>query len=175
MAAATGLRRGELFAIRWRDVDFSTNAIHVSAYNFGGHVEDGRTKTAAGERDVPLFRSVRKLLLERKAREPFSSPDDFVFASSIGTAMEPNNFVKRELKPALVRAGLPSFRWHSFRHFAVSVPISQGADILTLARLAGHSDPSITLKVYGHLMRGALGEAADKYEPLLGAVSSGSW
>ena len=97
------------------------------------------------------------------------------FGTTIGTAMEPNNFVKRELKPALARAGLPNFRWHSFRHFAISVLISQGADILTLARIAGHSDPSVTLKVYGHLMRGALGDAAERYEPLVGAGADSSW
>jgi integrase len=97
------------------------------------------------------------------------------FGTTIGTAMEPNNFVKRELKPALARAGLPNFHWHSFRHFAIGVLIGQGADILTLARIAGHSDPSVTLKVYGHLMRGALRDAAERYEPLVGAGADSSW
>jgi integrase len=63
------------------------------------------------------------------------------------------------------------FRWHDFRHYAVSVLISQHADILLLARIAGHSDPNVTLNVYGHLMKGALFEAAELYDPLAtGAV-----
>lgn len=88
VAAATGLRRGELFGLRWRDIDFDASEIHVTAYNFGGVVEDGRFKTDAGERDVPLFKSIRKVLLERKARERFSGDDDFLFASTIGTALD---------------------------------------------------------------------------------------
>lgn len=176
VAAATGLRRGELFGLRWRDIGFDTNEIHVTAYNFGGKVEDGRFKTDAGERDVPLFKSIRRVLLERKARERFSAPDDFVFATSIGTPVDPGNFVKRELRAAVTAANakratdkaaaLPSFRWHDFRHYAVSMLIAQKADILTLARIAGHSDPNVTLKVYGHLMKGALADAAEKFEPL---------
>jgi integrase len=91
VATATGLRRGELFGLRWRDVDFDENVIRVTAYNFGGKVEDGRFKTEAGERDVPLFKSIRKVLLERKAREEHCGPDDFVFGTSIGTPLDPNN------------------------------------------------------------------------------------
>jgi hypothetical protein len=67
-------------------------------------VEEGRFKTDGGERDVPLFKSIRKVLLERKARQPFSGDGDFVFASTIGTPLDLNNFVKRELKPAIKKA-----------------------------------------------------------------------
>jgi integrase len=63
---------------------------------------------------------------------------------------------------------LPAFRWHDLRHFAVSTLIAQGADILTIARIAGHKDPNVTLRVYSHLMRGAIAEAADRFEPLRG-------
>jgi integrase len=181
VAAATGLRRGELFGLRWRDVDFTANEIHVTAYNFAGRVEDGRFKTDAAERDVPLFKSIRQLLLERKARRRFSDDDEFIFGTAIGTAMDPNNFVRRELKAAIKAANksraekelapIPAFRWHDFRHYAVSVLIKQRADILTLARIAGHSDPNVTLKVYGHLMDGAISEAADLYDPLAEASS----
>jgi integrase len=177
VAAATGLRRGELFGLRWRDIDFKTNEIHVSAYNFAGKVEDGRFKTDAGERDVPLFKSIRRLLLERKTRQRYKRPDDLVFATRVGTPIDPNNFVKRELKAAVKAANearpkkepplpaLPAFRCHDFRHYAVSMLIAQKADILTLARIAGHADPNVTLKVNGHLMKGALSEVAEKFEP----------
>lgn len=56
---------------------------------------------------------------------------------------------------------MPDFRWHDSRHYAISTLIAQKADILTLARIAGHADPNVTLKVYGHLMKGALAEAAN--------------
>jgi integrase len=99
-----------------------------------------------------------------------------VFGSTVGTPLDPNNFVRRELKPALDRANaergeeelppIPPLRWHDFRHYAVSTLIAQGADILLLARIAGHSDPNVTLGVYGHLMNAALAEAAARFDPL---------
>ena len=177
VAAATGLRRGELFGLRWRDVDFDENVIRVRAYNFAGKVEDGRFKTDAGERDVPLFASIRRPLLERKARERFSDPDDFVFGTSIRTPIDPNNFVRRELKQYAMAAAnktrkklelppWPALRWHDLRHYAVSVLIEQNASILLIARIAGHADPNVTLRVYGHMMRDALSDAAKLYDPL---------
>ena len=99
-----------------------------------------------------------------------------VFGSAIGTPMDPANFVRREFRTAITAANeeraekelepIPAIRWHDLRHFAVSMLIAQRADILTLARIAGHADPNVTLKVYGHLMRGAISEAADLYDPL---------
>jgi integrase len=170
VAAALGLRRGEMFALRWADIDHKTNTVKVHASNFGGKVVE-TVKTEAGERTLPLFPSVRKLLLERKAREQFSAPHNFVFGTSLGTPVDPGNFVKREFKPACAAAGV-NFRWHDLRHFAVSELIKQRADILLLAKIAGHSKPSVTLDVYGHLMDEAISEAADKFDPLKEASSA---
>lgn len=170
VAAATGARRGELFALRWADVDFDSNVIHVHAQNYGGEVTEDDTKTDAGERDLPLFASIRKLLLERKARMRYSRPQDFVFGSAVGTPMDPGNFVRREFKTALKAAGFDGFRWHDFRHFAVTALIGEGANILLIAKVAGHSDPSITLSVYSHLMPSGVTEAAEKFDPMRALV-----
>ncbi len=59
----------------------------------------------------------------------------------------------------------PSLRWHDFRHYAVSTLIAQDANILLIARIAGHGDPNVTLAVYGHLMKGSLSDAATTYDP----------
>lgn len=172
VAAATGARRGELFALRWADVNFEQNLIHVHAQNFAGEITEG-AKSEAGERDLPLFRSIRQLLLERKARMRFSGESDFVFGSAVGTAMDPGNFVRREFKTALKAAGLDGFRWHDLRHFAVSALIEEGANILLIAKVSGHSDPSITLSVYSHLMPAGLAEAAERFDPMRAAVVNG--
>ena len=153
-AAASGLRRGEVFALRWRDVDLEAREIHVR-----------RSKTEAGERSVPLFGSLRKLLLEQKARSRHKRPDDFVFATAVGSQEDAALWYKREFRAPLDRAGL-SFRFHDLRHYAVSKLIDQGANILLVSRVAGHSRPSITLDVYGHLMVEGLAEAATRYDPL---------
>jgi integrase len=165
VAAATGLRRGELFALRWADVDFEKATISVHATNHAGHITE-TTKTEAGERFVPLFESARRELAARKARTRYGRPQDFVFGTAIGTATEPGNFVRREYKPALDRAGLPSFRFHDLRHFAVSALIAQGADIKLLQAIAGHSSATVTLDVYGHLMTDRISEAAAHFDAL---------
>jgi integrase len=165
VAAVTGLRRGELFGLRWSDIDFDKNTISVHATNYAGRVTE-TTKSEAGERFVPLFPSARKELIAQKLRTDYSRPDDFVFGSTVGTPMEPNNFVRREFKSALEHAGLPAFRFHDLRHFAVSALIAQGADIKLLQAIAGHSSAAMTLDVYGHLMTDRITEAARQYDAL---------
>lgn len=136
-----------------------------------GHPVDehvAATKTAAGERVVPMFGSARLVLLEQKARSRWSRPHDLVFPTAVGTPQNPATSAEREFRHALRRAGLPrlAFRFHDLRHYAVSQLIAQGASILQVARVAGHADPSVTLRVYGHLMADGLAEAARRYDPL---------
>jgi integrase len=179
VAAAIGVRRGELFALRWSDLDFDQNTIHVHDSNYGGKLDE-ETKTEAGDRHVPIFKSIRGLLLERRARQEFSRDDNLVFGSIIGSPVDPGNFVRREFKKAQQRAGLGkwvdeedgrrrwvgAFRWHDLRHYAVTELIAQGADIKLLQAIAGHKDATMTLNVYGHLMTERVSEAADLYDPL---------
>jgi integrase len=166
LAASLGLRRGELYALRWEAVDFAAGLVHVVASNDRGVITP--TKTAAGERVVPMFGSARLVLLEQKARSRWSRPHDLVFPTAVGTPQNPTTAAEREFRHALRRAGLPrlAFRFHDLRHYAVSQLIAQGASILQVARVAGHSDPSVTLRVYGHLMADGLAEAARRYDPL---------
>jgi integrase len=94
--------------------------------------------------------------------------------------------VKRDFRQALERADLGkyvtenerrvwngAFTWHSLRHYAVSEPIAQRADIKPLQAIAGHKSAVMTLDRYGHLMTERASEAADLYDPL--AAPSGGW
>lgn len=166
LAASLGLRRGELYALRWDAVDFAAGLVRVVASNDRGVITS--TKTAAGERVVPMFGSARLVLLEQKARSHWSRPHDLVFPTVVGTPQNPATAAERELRHALRRAALPrlAFRFHDLRHYAVSQLIAQGASILQVARVAGHSDPSVTLRAYGHLMADGLAEAARRFDPL---------
>lgn len=166
LAASLGLRRGELYALRWDTADFAASLVRVRASNDRGVIAS--TKTAAGERVVPMFGSARLVLLEQKARSRWSRPDDLIFPTVVGTPQNPATAAEREFRHALRRAGLPrlAFRFHDLRHYAVSQLIAQGASILQVARVAGHADPSVTLRVYGHLMADGLSEAARRYDPL---------
>ena len=168
LAATSGLRRGEVFALRWVDIDFDNRLIRVRASNTDRVIT--RPKTAAGDRLVPMFGSLRKLLLEERAATAYKGSEDFVFPTRSGTPRNPNGWLKSEFYPALERAKVTPFTFHSLRHFACSQLIAQGANILQIARVAGHSDPSVTLRVYSHLMADGLTEAAARYDPLRALV-----
>jgi integrase len=88
VAAACGLRRGELFALRWADVDFEAGTIHVHASNYGAQVSE-TPKSEAGERFVPLFASARTALAETKLRSRFNRDSDLVFSTAGGTRSIP--------------------------------------------------------------------------------------
>jgi integrase len=171
VASVCGFRRGELFALRWADIDFQKRMIRVHASNYAGKVDEA-TKTDAGERFVPLFDSARKVLAARKLRSEYNRPEDFVFGTVVGTPADPGNFVRREFRPARDKAGLPGFRWHDLRHFAVSALIEQRADIKLLQAVAGHASAMMTLDVYGHLMNERVSEAAMLYDPLRQTASA---
>ena len=171
LAASTGLRRGELFGLRWCDVDFDNRLIHVRVANVDGVIS--KPKTKAGERLVPMFGSVRQLLLETRARSLFKAETDFVFPGATGAPRSPNGWLKWSFYSTLTKAGVARFRLHDLRHYACSQLIAQGADILQIARVAGHADPSITLRVYSHLMADGLAAAAASYDPLRGVSVDG--
>jgi integrase len=115
-----------------------------------------------------MFGSARLVLLEQKARSRWTRPRDLVFPTVVGTPQNPATVAEREFRHALRLAGLPrlAFRFHDLRHYAVTQLIAQGASVLQVARVAGHADPSVTLRVYGHLMADGLVEAARRYDPL---------
>jgi integrase len=160
LAASTGLRRSELLALVWEDVDFSSSTITVR-----------ESKTAAGERVVPMFGSARKVLLEQKARSRFKRPEDYVFPTAVGTPEDPAAWASREFRHARRQAKLrATLRLHDLRHYCVSRLIAQGANILLVSRIAGHSKPSITLDVYSHLFAEGIEEAAARFDPLARAL-----
>jgi integrase len=168
VALGTGLRLGELRALRWRDVDRSRRLIRVErAYSRG---DLRRPKTVAGVRAVPLFQSVDDALRELAARAVERgryAPDQLVFGSERGTPLQPSNFRQRIWTPALRFAGLAEsgFRFHDLRHTCVSRLVAAGADVKLVQAVAGHASPVITLKRYSHLLDDRVTEAAGRFDP----------
>jgi integrase len=156
LAASLGLRRSELLALTWADVDFEAREVVVRA-----------SKTEAGERTVPMFGSARRVLLEQKARSRFKRPEDLVFPNAAGHPERPADWPRREFLPARKRAKLrDSLRLHDLRHYAVLRLIEQGANVLLVSKVAGHARPNVTLDVYAHLFKEGLAEAAERFDPL---------
>jgi integrase len=168
VALGTGLRLGELRALRWRDVDRERRVIHVErAYS---RRELKRPKTEAGVRSVPLFGSVDEAfrhLAARAVERGRYAPDELVFATIHGTPLHESNFSRRVWRPALECAGLrdAGYRFHDLRHTCVSRLVAAGADVKLVQSVAGHSNPLITLKRYSHLLDSRISEAANRFDP----------
>jgi integrase len=168
VALGTGLRLGELRALRWRDVDRERRLIRVErAYS---RQELRRPKTDSGIRSVPLFRSVEAAFRELAARAVERgryAPEELAFASMRGTPLQPSNFRQRVWDAALRLAGLADegYRFHDLRHTCVSRLVAAGADVKLVQAVAGHANPLITLKRYSHLLDARVTEAAERFDP----------
>jgi integrase len=168
VALGTGLRLGEIRALRWRDVDRERRLIRVErAYS---RQKLRRPKTESGIRSVPLFPSVDaafRELASRAVERGRYAPDELVFGSMRGTPLQPSNFRQRVWDLALQNAGLEGegYRFHDLRHTCVSRLVAAGADVKFVQAVAGHANPLITLKRYSHLLDARITEAAQRFDP----------
>jgi integrase len=169
-AIHAGLRRGELLALRWSDIDFSAGRIHVTRGRqrvktaTGYAVVDGPTKSRAGRRTVDMFPDLREALLALPAGD---DPDqDYVFRSQHGGPLDPDN-LKRRFKRDLALAGLPSIRLHDLRHTHASLLIASGAHPKLVQARLGHGSIRVTMDVYGHLLPNAFAGVGAQFDALL--------
>jgi integrase len=168
VALGTGLRLGELRALRFADVDRDRRLVRVErAYSLR---DVRRPKTDAGIRSVPLFPSVDvalRALAARALERGRYAPESLFFATDRGTPLHPSNFNRRTWQPALRQAGLAEagYRFHDLRHTCVSRLVAAGADVKLVQAVAGHANPLITLKRYSHLLDARITEAAARFDP----------
>jgi integrase len=169
-AAYTGLRAGELLALRRQDVDLLRGSVRVrrSLKDVNGRLEFGELKTTGSRRDVTLPRFLRELLAEHLSQPTpgGSGPDALVFASKTGQPLRHNLFYRRHFKPAVLHAlpDKPNLRFYDLRHTCASLSIAAGAHPKLISARLGHSTIQITLDRYGHLYPDAseaLAEALD--------------
>jgi integrase len=147
---STGLRRGELIALRWRDIDFElmqANVTHSVWYNV-----EGDTKTEASRKPVPLHPLVIVELNQWKLATLYQSDDDYLFpsiAKNGSQPLQPDMILKRHIRPALVRIGIQKkIGWHSFRHGLATMLRQKGVDIKTAQELLRHANSRITQDIY---------------------------
>ncbi len=171
-ACLTGLRQGELFALRDRSLDLARRTISVD-----GGARNGKlvpTKTAAGRRQVRLsgeaLRTFREQLL---ARTP--NPLGLVFPAPTGAVWRKDNFMARVFRPAVRRADLAPLRFHDLRHTYAALMVAAGAHPKLLQAQLGHTSINVTLNTYGHLFPDAfadVGEALDRIVKTADALAS---
>jgi integrase len=178
-AAVTGLRIGELAALRVRDLNLAAGevTVHSTAVSVPLEVSGGETrrqihptKTFAGERTVPTITPALRRRLTAMIDERALGPNDWLFTGRNGGPMTPVNWRNRTWAAAVRRAGIadPLPTPHSLRHTAVSLWIAAGVDRLTVARWAGHTDAAFMERVYGHLWRDDYTDTQDAIAALLG-------
>lgn len=166
MALRAGLRKGELIAVKWGDIQFGESAEDPNRYILvQRNYSHGRFTTPKSKkpRRVDLSRELRAVLLElrdKRMLDAFVSGkagvgDDLVFRSSAGTVLDPDNLVHYRFLPCLEHAGLRRFRFHDLRHTYGSLLIQDGAPLAYVKEQMGHSSIQITVDTYGHLIPGA--------------------
>jgi integrase len=173
-AALTGARSGELFALRWADVEIPKGGpayIYirrtVSWARVKGEVIRPRfypPKTRAGVRKIPISTELAAALRIWKLQCP-ATTDELVFPAADGRPIRRSNALRYGLWSALRRAGLRRVNMHSLRHSFASALIMGGAAVTEVQSLLGHASPAITLRIYSHWFKtvdsGAVGRLSE--------------
>jgi len=173
----TGVRRSELLALRWTDVDLFLCQISVTQTLH--HLQDGNlvfrpTKTAKGRRMIALSPSLALVLKEHREKQrlerimvgrPFKE-DDFVFCTPEGRPLLPDT-ISNVWRKMVKRAGLKHFRLHDARHTHASLLLKQGVHPKVVQERLGHATISTTLDLYSHVAPGLQAAAAARFDEVL--------
>jgi len=173
------MRQGELLALKWKNVDLERGIIKIDQ-NLkrlpNGKLVFGKPKTKTSIRSITIGEETIDVLREQAKEIKREREDnrvkhlwkemDMVFPSTIGTPLDPTNILKK-FRQALKKAGLQRLRFHDLRHTSATLMLNNGIDVLVASRRLGHSKPSITLDVYGHLISSAEEKVAHKMDELI--------
>lgn len=184
----TGLRKGELSGLQWEDIDFVKKNLEVNRtiqYVKGYGLITSSTKTEAGERVIAisdkLIEQFKKYkiwqdaykqgigdlwqLKDRVKQGQSYIPADRLFTTPFGDTIHPST-IYHWIKDFLAENGYPDMTVHGLRHTNISLMLSQGVDLITAAKRAGHSKPSTTADIYAHALKRPDEDAADKLDTL---------
>lgn len=164
----TGMRIAEIHGLRWSDIDFDNRIIHVRrnrlyAQGFGWYEKLPKTKTSF--RDIPIPQTLIADLETYKdwfrlADSSFDDKlDEYYIASNINRESTRTNSIGPWLKDFENRHGFKNVTPHGLRHTYCSILLSQNVPIQTVSKYMGHSDSTVTLKVYSHFIPGTQDKA----------------
>jgi integrase len=175
LALQTGMRRGELAALEWRDLDLERGVLRVerSLEETRAGLRTKPPKTKRGRRNISLpaeavamLREHRKAQIELRLALGQGGQPSLVFSTIEGEHLSPDN-LSRDWRRVCRQKKLPLVSFHSLRHTHASTLIAAGVDPLTVSRRLGHAKVAMTLDVYGHLMEGSDAAAAKAIEGVL--------
>jgi integrase len=155
----TGMRIGEVLALRWDKIDWQRRAIIVDQSLYEGEVST--PKTQSGVRILPMTKLLFSALLEWKKGKTVGA-DSFIFPSAVGTSFCRRNLSNRFLKPAAVAAGIGNVNWHMLRRTHSTWLKDVGASPDVIQHQLGHSDPRLAFELYVMSVPGERRRAVDR-------------
>jgi integrase len=182
-AIYTGLRRGELLALRWKDIDldFATLSVVQTLQHIpkAGYVIK-EPKTRQSRRLVDLPTSLAIMLREYKQEQVLTfknlwgntiTPDNLVFCTIEGKPLPPNG-VTKAFRDLARKAGYRGVRFHDLRHTHATLMLRQGIHPKIVSERLGHTSIMITLDTYSHVLPGLQAAAAQRFDEGLGTDAS---
>ena len=178
VALGVGLRQGEVLGLAWSDIDLTaaTIRVHHALQRVDGRLELVEPKSVTSRRVVPAPAIVPDALREHRRRQLrehllagsrwHDDPCDLVFTTTVGTPMD-GVAVTRRFKAVVAAAGLPDQRFHDLRHACASLLLAQGVAPRVVMETLGHSQISLTLNTYNHVIPALGREAADRMDAML--------
>ncbi len=181
LALATGMRQGELLGLKWQDINFSTGTLQVRriltripSETSGKVFIEAEPKTQYSRRSITIasfaletlnWHRLRQIETRLKAGELWNE-HDYVFCTLVGTHLRPSHVVD-EFKKLLKRADLPDIRFHDLRHSAATLLLSLGVRPKVVQELLGHTQISMTMDIYSHVLPSMQQDAVSKLNTLL--------
>ena len=161
LAIMSGARQGELLGLKWSDIDWKNNQIHIQrTFNERAWYEP---KSATSNRRIDLGPAMMAELRRwRLACPPCKL--DLIFPNESGNPIDHGNLLRRHFYPVLKKAQISKIRFHDLRHTYASLLIEQGENIKYIQSQLGHANPMVTLSVYAHLMKSVNQEAPARLE-----------
>ena len=183
----TGLRIGELCALKWRDFDFSeklftvqrtlqrvqkkTAEIHEKSAKT--EIVEGETKTKNGKRVIPMTDTMFANLIQHRSRQTFEKlragrgygDNGYVFANEIGCPIEPS-YLRDVYERILKTAGVPHYKFHTIRHTFATRAIENNMPVKVVSQILGHSSVQLTMDLYCHPSVSAKRNVLEKMENL---------
>ncbi|GMA16114.1 site-specific integrase [Deinococcus metallilatus] len=181
-AILTGLRRGELCGLRWRDINFEASElrVEVAIKEVGGKLHLGPPKSPKARRTIPLPDDLLPILREHRETwapvrattpEPWQE-HDFVFLSRDGWPLRPSTMNRVHVR-LCEEAKVRRIRVHDMRRTYVSILGAKGLSLKTISEFAGHADPAFTARVYQDVLPQERKKAAISFRELLGTAAEG--
>lgn len=172
LALETGMRQGEILALRWSDVNLEGSELHVKLTDYLGHVDS--PKTIQGRRTIPLTPFMVQVLRSHRVAQAkerlFLGHDyqdnDLVVAKQDGTSLRSRSLDNHWYK-LLKKSGLPVIRFHDLRHTFASLMLAAGVSPKTLVKIIGHATIAFLLDTYAHVYKEQENDAANRYQSYL--------